>query len=370
MRRICFVAFSVATVVAGRSWAGEQEAVADAAQRQALAAQIVQGWEAVQTRTVDVAWRDALQARIAEQFTLAELQAVSSGSLPQPSPPDDGATTSRLGDTQADLVYTPVAPCRIVDTRLAGGILAAGTSRNFWVTGIGFGSQGGAAGYCGVPFGPATAAMLNFVATSSAGPGNLQAWPFGGTIPTASTLNYGSVAGIASIANGLAIPICDPAVSTCTRDFTVQANNSNTHVVVDVVGYFSASASNVVSSASALATTFAAAYVDCITAAYVPDVNERVAVSSVSAIVGSASGTVIYPQNVYSTDAGATWLTMSLEGQLIRVSTVGSAWVAVPNIAYLNLTAGNSYQFGIRYVRETGAATITDGRCELLVAPR
>jgi len=335
-----------------------------------MAAQIVQSWEAVQSRAVDGAWKDALQARIAEQFTLAELQAVSSGSLPQPSPPDDGATTSRLGDSQADLVYTPVAPCRIVDTRIAGGILNAAATRDFWVTGTGFASQGGAAGFCGVPFGPATAAMLNFVATSSAGPGNLQTWPYGGAIPTASRLNYGSVAGLASIANGLAIPICDPSVSTCTRDFTVRANNSNTHVVVDVVGYFSPSASNVVQASSALATTFAAAYIDCITAAYVPDVNERVAVSSVSPIVGSASGTVIYAQNVYSTDAGATWLTMSLEGQLMRITTVGGAWVPLPNISFMNLTAGNSYQFGIRYVRETGAATITDGRCELLVVPR
>jgi hypothetical protein len=370
MRRICLLAVAVASVVAGRSWAGEQEAAAEAAQRQALAAQIVQSWEAVQTRTVDAAWKSALQARIAGQFTLAELAATPSGSLPQAGASEDGATTNRLGDSQADLVYTPVPPCRIVDTRNAGGILAAGTTRDFWVTGIGFTGQGGASGYCGVPFGPATAAVINFVATSSAGPGNLQVWPFAGTVPTASTLNFGSVTGLASIANGLAVPICDPSVSTCTRDFTVKANNSNTHVVADVVGYFSKSASNVISTASALLTTFAAAYVDCITSAYAPAIDERVAVSSVSSIVGSASGTVIYAQNVYSTDGGTTWLTMSLEGQLMRVTTVSGSWTPLPNVAYMNLTAGTSYQFGIRYVRETGAATITDGRCEILVAPR
>jgi hypothetical protein len=371
MRRIHVVAlaFAVATVV-GPSWGLAQDAVDDSDQRQAVAAQVVQNWEAVQTRTVDGAWKAALQARIASDFTLAELQAVPNGALPREGAPADDVVTQRLGDTQADLVFTPVAPCRIVDTRNAGGILAAGATRDFWVTGTGFASQGGAAGYCGVPFGPATAAVINFVATSSAGPGNLQAWPYAGTVPTASTLNYGSVTGLVSIANGLAIPICDPSVSTCTRDFTVKANNSNTHVVADVVGYFSKSASNVVQASSALLTTFAAAYVDCITAAYVPPVAERVAASSVSSIVGSASGTTIYAQNVYSTDAGATWLTMSLEGQLMRVTTVGSAWVALPNVSYMNLTAGTSYQFGIRYVRETGAATITDGRCEILVAPR
>jgi hypothetical protein len=110
--------------------------------------------------------------------------------------------------------------------------------------------------------------------------------------------------------------------------------------------------------------------VDCITAAYVPDVNERVAVSSVSSIVGSGSGTVIYASNVYSTDGGTTWLTQSLEGQLMRVTTLADYWTPLPNVSFLNLTAGASYQFGIRYTRETGAATITDGRCEILVAPR
>jgi hypothetical protein len=221
MRRIGLVAFAVAAVVAGRSWAG-QDAVDDSAQRQTLAAQIVQSWEAVQTRTVDGAWKEALRARIAEQFTLAELQSVPNGSLPQASSPAEGAMTNRVGDSQADLVYTPVPPCRIVDTRNAGGIMAAGATRDFWVTGTGFGSQGGVTGDCLVPFGPATAAMLNIVATSSAGPGNLQAWPYAGTVPTASTLNYGSVSGLVSIANGIAVTLCDPSVS-CHRAAHVPA---------------------------------------------------------------------------------------------------------------------------------------------------
>jgi hypothetical protein len=71
--------------------------------------------------------------------------------------------------------------------------------------------------------------MLNFVATSSAGPGNLQTWPVGGAVPTASTLNSGSVTGLASIANGLAIPIATRAWPFPPRDFTVKANNTNTH---------------------------------------------------------------------------------------------------------------------------------------------
>lgn len=370
MRQVRLFVFAVALIVSARSWAGELEAVRDASRRQALAGQIVQSWEAVQSRAVDGPWKDALRARIAEQFTLAELQAVPSGLLPQPNPLADKTSVNRLGDSQADLVYTPIPPCRIVDTRVAGGVMSPGNSRDFAVTGTGFAFQGGVAGSCGVPFGPATAVMLNFVATSTAGPGHLQAWPYAGAVPVASILNYGAVTGLAAIANGLAIPICDPAATTCGWDFTAMSSVSATHLVVDVVGYFSKSASNVIQASSGLLTDFAATYVDCITTAYVPPVNERVAVSSVSSMVGSVSGTVIYAQNVYSTDAGTTWLTMSLESQLIRATTLGGYWVPLPNVSYLNLTAGTSYQFGIRYVRETGTATLTDGRCELMVVPR
>lgn len=48
-----------------------------------------------------------------------------------------------LGDVADDLVYTPVAPCRIVDTRSGGGALGANTTRNFDVDGTTFTSQGG-----------------------------------------------------------------------------------------------------------------------------------------------------------------------------------------------------------------------------------
>src|SRR5262245_36181219 len=36
-----------------------------------------------------------------------------------------------LGDTNSDVVFTPLTPCRILDTRVAGGALSAGVSRTF-----------------------------------------------------------------------------------------------------------------------------------------------------------------------------------------------------------------------------------------------
>ena len=146
-----------------------------------------------------------------------------------------------LGATAGErLVYTSVAPCRIVDTRVAGGSLAPAAPRDFRVTGLDLSSQGGSATGCGVPFGRADAAIINFVAVNPVGVGNLRAWAYRTPVPpapTASVLNY--TTGF-NIANGIAVPICDPleAGQTCPNDLRVRADTSGTHLVADVVGYF------------------------------------------------------------------------------------------------------------------------------------
>ena len=42
-----------------------------------------------------------------------------------------GAVGARIGSTDKDLTFTPVIPCRVVDSRLAGGIIAADSSRSY-----------------------------------------------------------------------------------------------------------------------------------------------------------------------------------------------------------------------------------------------
>lgn len=146
--------------------------------------------------------------------------------------------TNTLGDLTADLIYTPLAqPCRIVDTRVAGGPLAPGVTRNFYAFEIGgtdISGQGGTSGGCGVPL-DAAAVHMNFVAVSATGAGNLKGAAFGQPIPTTgSIINYASVSGLA-IANGVNMPVC---LSLCGYEFELQANVSSTQVVVDVLGYF------------------------------------------------------------------------------------------------------------------------------------
>src|SRR5262245_40369913 len=144
--------------------------------------------------------------------------------------------TESLGQSQVDLLYTPVTPCRILDTRLAGGAIEAGTTRSFLVTGGDLSAQGGSATGCGIPSG-STAAMINFVAVNPAGAGNLRLTPFGAPMPLAAIVNYAVVPGL-NIANGLAVTICDPSTTACVSDFTIQADVRATNLVADVQGYF------------------------------------------------------------------------------------------------------------------------------------
>jgi len=126
----------------------------------------------------------------------------------------------------AGLLYSPVPPCRIIDTRSESPILG-GTQRNFL-----------AAGLCGIPYPAAKAVMMNIVSTQAAGLGHLRAFAWPEAVPNAAVLNYGVVSGLYAIANAAIIPICDEdSVPFCSSDFSIWASTT-THVVVDVMGYF------------------------------------------------------------------------------------------------------------------------------------
>jgi hypothetical protein len=150
------------------------------------------------------------------------------------------ATAAALGDATSHLVFVPVPPCRIIDTRLGGGPLGANETRAFEVSGVdGFAAQGGNAGGCSIPQGAATplapSVVVNFIAVGPDGAGNLRAWEFGQPVPNASVINYAKVGGL-NIANGVVVPIA--GVSSAAQDLNIRADVSGTHVVADVTGYF------------------------------------------------------------------------------------------------------------------------------------
>jgi hypothetical protein len=143
-----------------------------------------------------------------------------------------GAVPNSLGQSFQDLVYTPVTPCRIVDTRAAvAGALSGGVARSFEVDASDLTAQGGSATGCAIPFLAAQAVAMTVVAVNPAGPGYITAWGLGPR-PRSSVLNYSPGAVVANTA-------IVPVVPGGGEDFTL-FSLATTHVVVDVLGYFAA----------------------------------------------------------------------------------------------------------------------------------
>lgn len=139
-----------------------------------------------------------------------------------------------LGDAAQDLIYVPIAPCRIIDTRVAGGAIAANTTRSFDVTAVSnYSFQGGDASNCNGAgaAGSFAAAAINFTVVTPSAAGYITAFPFGGTQPLASTVNY--TAG--DIRGNFAVVQLDQGASA--NELSVYTF-AQTHLVADIVGYF------------------------------------------------------------------------------------------------------------------------------------
>jgi hypothetical protein len=140
-----------------------------------------------------------------------------------------------LGDPDSDLVFFPLTPCRLVDTRLGGGILAGGTNRAFETQGN-LSAQGGSATGCGVPGVDPAALAVTITAVNPQGAGNLRAYPSAGAVPNASVVNYALPGQGLNLANTTIVPLTQDPLQA--NEFAIQADVSSTHVVVDVVGHY------------------------------------------------------------------------------------------------------------------------------------
>jgi hypothetical protein len=122
------------------------------------------------------------------------------------------------------LAFQTVTPCRVVDTRNANGmfggpIMASNSTRSFPIP----------SGSCGIPT-SATAYAFNVTVVPTVDLAYLTLWPSGEVQPTVSTLNSynGQV-----VANAALVPAGNAgAVDVYVTD--------QTHVIIDIVGYFSA----------------------------------------------------------------------------------------------------------------------------------
>jgi len=145
--------------------------------------------------------------------------------------------------TAAETSFVPLPPCRMVDTRLAGGAFAAGEIRAFDIVGetLNYSGQGGSASGCGVPgfFAGAPqvqAVAVNVVAVNPtvATAGYLKGWAGDGTEPNASFLNYNKMIPNLNIASGTVLPVRQDSAGD---DLAIKASQP-VQVVIDVVGYY------------------------------------------------------------------------------------------------------------------------------------
>lgn len=160
-------------------------------------------------------------------------------SAPQPKTPVGfGIAPAVVGDNNNSLVFTPIAPCRVVDTRGSGartGLIPANGTRTFDLELDALTSgQGGAAACPGLPNYSHYAWSVNITVTNSyVAAGGLKAWGFGATEPNASVINFGP-ASSGGIANGITLTGC----IGCTDDITIRSFGDATHVIIDVMGYY------------------------------------------------------------------------------------------------------------------------------------
>lgn len=139
-----------------------------------------------------------------------------------------------LGDTSNDMVFTPVPPCRIVDTRLAGGPISATTSRAFGVWGFStYTFQGGSSTDCGLLSESPEAAVLNVTVVTPSVAGYATVYPANAASrPNISSLNYTAGA----VVNNTVIAPLGTVSGRDVQIFSVAQAN----YVVDIVGYYDA----------------------------------------------------------------------------------------------------------------------------------
>ena len=179
-------------------------------------------------------WREGLAAAL-YQLSNESLQRIA----PQIATLDDahGAAAlaqsqeKSLGDSNNDLVFTPITPCRFIDTRNVGGPI---TSVRVFDTASSGAAYGGSAG-CALSGVGEPAIALNLTVTGMTGQGYLIARPQGSS-NTASFINWD--AGAVQLAN--AGIIATTLAGNGHYEFEITGNKGTPQVIVDYFGYFSA----------------------------------------------------------------------------------------------------------------------------------
>lgn len=133
-----------------------------------------------------------------------------------------------------DLVYVPISPCRIFDTRAqrTDGYVVGGTTRSFMAARpYDFSLQGGEPGDCNLSsVGPWVVAIALTVVTPATA-GYATVYPFGGNQPATASLTY---AAGAVVTNTIVTAVGGQFGGADLTIFSL----ADAHYVADIVGYF------------------------------------------------------------------------------------------------------------------------------------
>jgi hypothetical protein len=225
--------------------------------RSAVAERIVESWKKDIPAAQISSFRSKLMGLRADQLLAANLSGSFDGVLELLSAHERlhvgvqqkiNATTSMtqntepadqskaLGEVDRDLLYTPIVPCRLFDTRTGqggSGPIAAATSKTFDTSrpAGSFASQGGSATDCAVPAGVAAVVVVLTSVTPPAS-GFLTLYPNGATNPFPNAISQTYQPGLVT-----ATEVISGTQRTAGAKVSVYSTQS-VDVAADAIGYF------------------------------------------------------------------------------------------------------------------------------------
>jgi hypothetical protein len=152
-----------------------------------------------------------------------------------------------LGDANQDVVYVPVTPCRLVDTRgtfaavyPTGGAYASAEVRTYKVEG----GNGVCLSQLPASVNPTAVQVQVFALPTTGGSGDVEMLPQGSTFGATATLVFLGNVPVTTVSTTTLLNLANKMMS-------VQVRGGGLHLAIDVVGYFRAPAGGYVSSVTA-----------------------------------------------------------------------------------------------------------------------
>lgn len=258
--------------------------------------------------------------------------------------------SSSVTQAQEEMIYVPVNPCRIADTRASSeGVISGGTLRVFKVSGTAaeLAVQGGQTDCehpkqsSGIAPLAVSAYVVAVVPQSSAGNGALSAYPSDQEAPppgSGSTVNF---TGNSNIGNTTIAKVCSENCPD-SGELTILARNSDRDVVIDVQGYFYADLDRGSCSTENLKGTWTTYVAESLTAseACTFNVSDTGAVTSGSCTGSAGAQDVTGGQLTIDADCGVGGsYSVEMQGRDIESASISSDRSTITGI--ITDTAGN-----------------------------